>query len=91
MRASAAAEVAFERRHAVHVVGPHGQRDLRQLRTVERPVHLDRLDVVREQPRHRDLPHVVIAGGRLGDGADARQRREGANAADGRLDVARQR
>ena len=30
------------RRHAVHVVGADGQRDLRELRAVERPVHLDR-------------------------------------------------
>ena len=44
-----------------------------------------------EQSRHRDLLHVVVPGGRLGDGADARQRRERAHAADRRLDVARQR
>ena len=75
----------------VHVVGAHGERDLRELRAVERPVDLDGVDVVGEQPRHRDLLHVVVPGRRLGDGADARQRRERAHAADGRLDVARQR
>ena len=32
----------------VDVVGADGQRELRELRTVERPVHLDRVDVVRD-------------------------------------------
>ena len=52
------------RGHAVDVVGAHRQRDLRELRAVERPVHLNRRDVPGQQPRQRDLLHVVVAGGR---------------------------
>ena len=72
----------------IHVVGPHRQRDLRELRTVERPVHLDGLDVVREQPRQRDLLHVVVAGGRRRDRHRARQRREARKPPSGALEVA---
>ena len=58
-------------RHAVDVVGADRQRDLRELRPVERPVHLDRRMFGSEQPRQRDGLHVVVAGRRRGD----RQRR----------------
>ena len=42
-------------RDPVHVVGADRQRDLRELGTVERPVHLDRLDVGR-RPAARARP-----------------------------------
>ena len=74
--------VSSSRRHAVDVVGADGQRDLRELRAVERPVDLDRRDVVDDQPRQRDALHVVVAGRRHGRIDRARQRRERADDAD---------
>ena len=63
----------------VHVVGADGERDLRELRTVERPVHLNRRHVVDDEPRQRDALHVVVAGRRHGRIDAARQRRERAD------------
>ena len=51
----------IHRRHVVDVVGADGQRDLRELRAVERPVHLDRRNVRHHVPRDRDRLHVVVA------------------------------
>ena len=73
----------------VDVVGAHGQRDLRQLRSVDRPVDLNRIDVGHDHARERDLLHVVVAGRRLGDGHGSRQRRERAKPADRRLEIPR--
>ena len=49
---------------AVDVVGAVGDRHLRELGTVERPVHLDERDRAAHQPRHRNRPHIVVAGRR---------------------------
>ena len=78
------AEVFVQRRHAVHIVGADRQRHLRQLRPVERPVHLNRRDVADDQPRQRHALHVVVAGGRHGGIDRPRQRRERPDAADRR-------
>ena len=47
LRAGCAAsqDARIDRRHAVDVVGADGQRDLRELRAIERPVDLDGVDV----------------------------------------------
>ena len=81
-RAAAALGRLVLRRHGVDVVGADGQRDLRELRAVERPVHLDRRHVVDDQARERDVLHVVVAGGRRGRVDAARQRRERADDGD---------
>src|SRR5215813_10258118 len=79
-RTAASPENALERRNAIHIVGAHRQRDLRELRAVERPVHLDRVDVGREQPRHRNHLDIVIARRGMRDGSHARKRCERAYA-----------
>jgi len=65
-----------ERRYGVDVVGSDRQRDLRELRTVQQPIDLDRRDVADEQPRQRDATHIVVAGGGNGRVDAARQRGE---------------
>ncbi len=37
--------------HAAHVVGPHGQGDLRKLQTLGQPSRLNMGDIVKEYPR----------------------------------------
>ena len=67
------------RRHRVDIVGADGERDLRELGSVQRPVHLNRRHVVHDDPRQRHALHIVVAGAsarrsssRRGSGANAR-------------------
>ena len=55
---------------------PTVQRHLRELRAVERPLHLNRRHVVQEEPRQRDAPDVVVSCRRHRGIHLARQRRE---------------
>ena len=73
---------------AVDVVGAVGDRHLRELRPVQRPVHLDERNRAAHQPRHRDRPHVVVAGRRRVGRIEARQRRERRSAPVSRCTIA---
>ena len=69
-------------RDAIDVVRPDGQRHLRQFRTVERPVDLDRRNVLHEEPSQRHALDIVVAGGRHGGIHPPRKRGERADHAD---------
>ena len=87
-RRAAAAFAGFVlRRHAIDIVGADGERDLCELRTVERPVHLDRRDVVDNQPRQGDGLHVLEPCRGCGRVDAPRERRERADDGDGALQV----
>ena len=91
-RAAAAFGRVVRRRDAVEVVGAEGQRDLRQLRTVAPPVHLDRSEcsappAARAPPSSR--PHSRWSAGTRGQ--RERQRVERLDAADARPAVRRAR
>ena len=47
-----------EGRHIVHVVGAKGERDLRQLGPVQRPIRLDVRDIGQEDSCKRDSLYV---------------------------------
>ena len=69
-----AQRLIVHRRDAIEIVGAEGQRHLRELRPVLRPVHLDGLDGRQHQPRQRHRAHVLVARRRHGDRLLARQR-----------------
>ena len=66
--------LVVDRRDAIEIVGAEGQRHLRELRSVLRPVHLDVLHRWQHQPRQRHRAHILVAGRRHRDRLLARQR-----------------
>ena len=82
-RAAPAERRLIRRRHVVHVVGAEGQRHLRQLGAVARPVHLDVRHVRQGQACQGHGLDVVVAGRGLEGAEDARQRVDDCDASGG--------
>ena len=86
-RAARSERPVVVRRDGVQIVGAHRQRDLCELRSVQRPVDLNRRHGVGDDARERDALEVVVAGRRR-RGIDAtRERRERADDRDRALEL----
>ena len=85
-RAAQADRRIGHRRDAVDVVCAIRDRHLRQLRAVQRPVHLDCGNGAAHQPRRGHCAHVVVPGGRRVGRIQTRERRERAEGAGFGLD-----
>src|SRR5262249_45591088 len=60
-RAPSSLSRLFFRRNTVDIVGTDGQRYLSQLRAVQRPINLNRCNVVDDQSRQRNPLDVIVA------------------------------
>ena len=52
-------------RDGIDVVGAERQRHLRELRSIQSPIHLNGVDVVGEDPRQSNALHIFVSGRRL--------------------------
>src|SRR5688572_21972871 len=64
-RASLPLRLVVFRGNRIDVVGTEGERNLRQLGAIQRPVDLNDIDVVCEEPRYGDALHIFVSGRRL--------------------------